>query len=181
MRMTLLAMIALLSTTLCHAGDHRDDDSDARAMVMDAHGRPIGAYETFGADTGAFVSVQGETTLVPVQRKRNPDTTDISLSASQFVWETTTDLQYASADCSGDPIVSAVNGPWPSIAFRQGADVTVYFAKDVPEAFLPVLSHFDSTSSQCFSFDTPITSQGYPSGVKFVITRGHPEPLTIGF
>ena len=126
-------------------------------------------------------SVGNQHAVIGIERKRDPDDTYLTYSASQFQWSTDPTVYFASADCSGDPVIASQIGPWPALAFRIGTEVTIYFARNVPQQSFFVASHRDSPSPECNALDRPFAMVGFPAGAKIVITHGHPEPLTISY
>jgi hypothetical protein len=173
------AVIMIFCAGLAYA--QRSDQGEAGSvvpLVLDAQGREIGEFTTFAGQDGVLLSVGQATVVLPLKRKFSPDNSR-SLSATQFEWQTDLMLDYESSDCSGDPVVNSLKGPWPAVTSREGSTVTVYFPRDVPQTAFEVRSSRLQDSGVCQTYKVPMRNAGWPTGAKSVITKGHPEPLRI--
>ncbi|BCQ30347.1 hypothetical protein NK8_85380 (plasmid) [Caballeronia sp. NK8] len=179
MRSILIASVLATLALTAHAGDddrhqHRDDRHAPK--VFDAQGREVGPLVSDASQNGVYIEINGAITFVPIARAG----TDDRASATQFQWGSIGIVAYPSSDCSGSPVLFYTSGPRPSIAVRQGADVTVYVASDADSGPVHIQSsHQNPNFSQCTPYVTTITA--FAVGSSYVITQHHPEPLTIRY
>ncbi|GJH14760.1 hypothetical protein IAG25_28635 [Caballeronia sp. EK] len=194
MRSILIASVLATLALTAHAGDddghhHRDRQVP---KVFDAQGREVGPLESDAGQNGVYIEINGAITFVPIGRVGTAE----RASATQFQWGSDRPIligtvAYPSSDCSGTPVLIYsfgsgtqvllyTSGPRPSIAVRQGADVTVYIASDADSGPVNVQSsHLNSNFSECTRFVATITA--WTVGSSYVITQHHPEPLTIHY
>jgi len=178
MKCWLTGALLVLYAVASLAGDSSHDERHRPVRVFDANGRVIGDLTQFSANNGVALTVGDATTIVPLTRVQDAS---YHFSATDFEWLAISEGEYTSTDCSGDPIIESAWGPRIAIPFRQGSEVTVYFAAAGPGQSLVARSRLGSNPSTCTQYTTPITEVGYPAAAKLVITRDHPEPLRIGY
>ena len=176
-------MAVLLSTALASfAGDHRDRPHRRVLQVFDANGKAVGAFKYAGGGPGVFMTVNGAVVFVPVLRREAGGTgNETSYSATQFEWGRYFINEFYTADCSGPPLVSEDTGPRASFVLRRGPEATVYVAPAANSQLLSVSSYLVGTNGQCQRYATPATKAGWPIESSYVITKDHPEPLSIHY
>jgi hypothetical protein len=165
----------------CAMSVHAQVDVTKVPGIIDANGQTVGALTTFGPFDGVLITFGKAHAVIAIERKRDPDDTHLTYSASQYQWSTNQSIFYESANCSGDPVINTDIGPWPAVAFRNGSDVTVFFARNVPKRAITIASYRDSPTQQCTTYEKTFELQAYPPGLKINITQGHPEPLAIDY
>ncbi|BBP99445.1 hypothetical protein BSFA1_45740 [Burkholderia sp. SFA1] len=170
----LLALFAVAS--FADDGAHHANSRPVR--VFDANGQAIGDLTSFSAQNGVAFTAGDATAVVPITRVQDAS---FHFSATDFQWLAVSSGQFTSTDCSGDPVILSIWGPRFAIPFRRGSEVTVYFAAPGPEQALTVRSALGASPGTCNQFASPFTIMGYPAAAKRVITRDHPEPLSIGY
>lgn len=179
MRSILIASVLATLALTAHAGDddgHHHRDKRHVPTVFDAQGGEVGPLEFDAGQDGVYIEINGAITFVPIGRVG----TNERASATQFQWGSVGIVAYPSSDCSGSPVLLYTSGPRPSIAVRQGADVTVYVASDADSGPVNVQSsHQNPNFSQCTPFVNTIAA--FTVGSSYVITQHHPEPLTIRY
>jgi hypothetical protein len=183
MRSRSFVVLLLLFSSLSFADDmgrggHRPDDRRV-PRLFDAQGKVVGPIETFRSEPGVYLTINGALTFVAVRRQATADYSQYS--ASQFQWADTAFIPYTGPNCSGSPIIVYYDGPRPSMAVRQGADVVVYVAADAWSAPAAAASVRQSpNSSECTPYGSTIPSAFTPEST-YPITQFFPEPLTIRY
>ncbi|BBP99084.1 hypothetical protein BSFA1_42130 [Burkholderia sp. SFA1] len=194
MRSILIASVLATLALTAHAGDddghhHRDRHVP---KVFDAQGREVGPLESDAIENGVYIEINGAITFVPIGRVGTVERG----SATQFQWGSDRpiligEVAYPTSDCSGTPFLyyshgsgtlgpPLTSGPRPSIAVRQGADVTVYIASDADSSPVNVQSALGNPNpSECQRLRATLTA--WTVGSSYVITQHHPEPLTIHY
>lgn len=198
MRKLILATCLVCSTSLVIADDHHDRHDDPMSFripkVFDAQGKIVGPLASFSGRSGVFLSINGALVLVPIiHRPRDATQTGLSAerSSSEFQWSDVDSVPYASADCSGTPLVPQTgqraddSGPRPSIVVRQGVDVTVYVAAATYSKSQVTGSYRTlgpGSTSSCFA-ESPgnFTDPAWPSETAYPMTQHYPEPLRVSF
>lgn len=178
----LIAVLLIFGATLSYADDGGSSDprehGDHHVLkVFDGQGKVVGSLASYGGNDGVFLTINGATTFVPIGRKNNNG----QYSASEFVWGDVGFIPYASPNCSGTPIMVYYYGPRPSMAVREGVDVTLYIAKDAYSGPVQAVSvRQNPTLSQCdntFSY----LEYGFTPEATYPLTQHYPEPLRIGY
>jgi hypothetical protein len=150
-------------------------------MVFDAQGQPVGRLDTISlsqgaAQEGVFLHLGAATVFMPVRHKRVGAN---EYSMSQFEWNDSASNHYASADCSGSPLVPVNSSPRPVALIRNGADVTAYIAGS---GYSGVVSNSSRSTSAgaCETFTSSSPSFWSPQAT-FSLSQHFPEPLSIHY
>ncbi|MDR5836212.1 hypothetical protein [Caballeronia sp. LZ034LL] len=192
MHKAFIAMLTVLGASLAHAQTSPEtvapttpDTPDMPPNVLDAAGHPVGALSHFQYNYGPMITRGNTRFVVPLQRKTTTDDpSDIKApsSASLFLYHTVDSLlYYTSADCSGDPVVIPSEGPAPAVVVREGATVTAYVAGNTASQSFSIASQWSTQTEACTPLSTPSQRTGWPMGSKIVLTREHPESLTVSY
>ncbi|SAK86568.1 hypothetical protein AWB77_04623 [Caballeronia fortuita] len=178
MRNYLCAMLLLAHAVGVRADERFHSAGHRWPQVYDASGQWVGGLESFGGVSGVRVIAGDAATIVPIAR-----TSDAygNQSATDFTWATSSSAEFTSTDCSGDPVVVPSGGPRPSIAVRQGNDVTVYIAAEGPTQNFAARSVLLVVPAGCVANQTPVTVTGFAVGATIPVSKLHPGALTIGF
>ncbi|MCG7404002.1 MULTISPECIES: hypothetical protein [Caballeronia] len=172
------ALIALYATT-SPADDFAHQATHRPVRVFDANGHVIGDLTIFAAQNGVALTAGDATAVIPIARVQDAT---FHFSATDFNWLATKVVDFASPDCSGDPILDSLNGPRAALAVRRGNDVTVYFAAEgVTQSFQANSALDPNAANGCRPFTASITLSGFKVGATLTISRTHPEPLRIGY
>ncbi|MDR5784736.1 hypothetical protein QCE63_35695 [Caballeronia sp. LZ065] len=193
MNKALIALLTLLGTSLAHAQTSpaavAPSAPSAPTMppnVLDAAGHTVGALSHFQYNHGPLVTRGNTRFVAPLKRKTttdDPSGIKAPSSASLFLYHSVDSLlYYTSADCSGDPIVTASKGPTPAVVVREGTTVTAYVASNTASSqSFSIASQRSTQTESCTPLSTPTQRTGWPLGSKIVLTREHPEPLTVSY
>jgi hypothetical protein len=190
MNKALVATLTLLAAATAHAQSAAPTVADGAAPadppnVYDAHGREIGALSHFSYSYGVLVTKGHAHFVVPLDRNNTSnDPTDIhaSASGSQFLYRSYDSILYfTSADCSGNPIIFAAEGPTPTTVIRDGTTVTAYVAGDTPYQTYSINSSSSTQTHACTTLTTPTQRAGWSASGKFVLSQEYPEPLTVSY
>ena len=181
-----LVMLLILCASLSAAGGRVDRGRDARdearlPMVYDAQGRAVGPLAFFAGVVGVYLAIDGEPVFVIVDHKRIGPS---QYSASEYEWVGYPSVGYASTDCSGSVLVPLSASPTPSIAVRDGVDVTVYTAVEGYSGNVHVWSLRQTDGSGATSCSPTPYDQGslyWAVRSTYPLTQRHPEPLRIVF
>lgn len=172
------ALFAFYAMT-CLADDSAHHERYRPVRVFDANGQVIGDLTIFAAQNGVALTAGDATAVIPIVRVQDAA---FHFSATDFKWLATLYISFASADCSGDPILDGSAGPRLAIAVRRGNDVTVYFAAEgVTQSFTARSALDPSAANGCRPYSAAFTVPGFKVGASLVISREHPEPLRIGY
>lgn len=149
-------------------------------LVFDAQGKFVGLLEDEGGP-GVYMTISGAIAFVPMERVPvSGDGGPLTVySASEFRWSGTNAADFTSTDCNGTPIITLTTGIRPSVAIRQGTDVTLYVAAATNSGPMRVGSTRSGPNFTCVSFAAPNTEYGWPTETAYSLTGAHPEPLTI--
>ncbi|QSN64491.1 hypothetical protein JYK05_20715 (plasmid) [Caballeronia sp. M1242] len=178
MKRYLVGLICLMCATASLGDDASHHGRRRPVRVFDANGALVGDLTVFNTQDGVAFTVGDAVTVVPIRRVQD---SSHRFSATDFQWATAGGARYASADCSGDPIVDYTSGPRSSIPVRRGTEAVVYIAVAGPMQLLTVRSSSNADLGTCAAFASPQQTLGYPVAAQIVVTRGHPEPLHIGY
>ncbi|SAK93562.1 hypothetical protein AWB79_06967 [Caballeronia hypogeia] len=178
MRHRLIGALLIVHAMCARADERFHSPSHRPPQVFDAKGHVVGELASFGGVSGVRVVAGNAVTIVQIARSSDASGDQ---SATGFAWATSSSAEFTSTDCSGDPIVVPSGGPRPSIAIRQGNDVTVYIAGEGPTQNFTARSALVVAPPGCAANQIPVTVAGFPAGAKIPISRLHPEALRIGF
>jgi len=178
MKRSLIAVLCLLCTATSLADDFGRRTESRPVRVFDANGHIIGDLTEYSANNGVAFTLGNSTTVVPITRVQDAS---FHFSATDFKWLAVSFAQFASADCSGDPLIESAWGPRIGQLLRNGSVVTLYFAAPGLSQRYEANSGITSDSFTCNRYASPIPVFGWKSAGKIEITRDHPEPLRIGF
>jgi hypothetical protein len=179
MKIRLLGALSMVVASLACAGEQGHWEGREIEKVFDANGHVIGDLKSFGGVSGVQVIAGNAATIVQISRAS--DSTGHE-SATDFAWDTAASTEFTSTDCSGDPIVVSTGGPRPSVAVRQGNDVTVYIATDsAVQSFTARSMLVAGPVIRCVANPAPITVTGFSPGAKSPSAACIRMPLRIGF
>lgn len=72
-------------------------------------------------------------------------------------------------------------GPTPAMVVREGTSVTAYVAGNTVSQSFSIASQRSTQTEACTPLSTPSQRTGWLMGQKIVLTREHPEPLTVSY
>ncbi|SAL76451.1 hypothetical protein AWB74_04992 [Caballeronia arvi] len=187
-RLLFLTVSLFLSLMSLHAdaddGQGRRRHDDQRVLkVFDAEGKLVGRLASYNGADGVYLTINGAIVFAAVTWLWiNPNDAD----SSKFQWSTFGPFSYSTADCSGSPIIPPGNGPRPSIAMRNGADVTLLIAGDTVSSGGRIVAVSDGTNCTPPPFigHVPPSTAPVPAftaETNYALTAHYPEPLTIGY
>jgi hypothetical protein len=188
-RRLLALMVSLCAYALTlHANAENTQDwrhrSEQRVLkVFDSQGKLVGRLAAFGGHDGVYLDINGAVVFASV--------TWLSIStenvdSSKFQWATFGPFNYATANCSGSPVISPGSGPRPSIAMRSGSDVTLLIAGDTrssPVQVRAVSDGTDCTPPPVIGHMPPSTAPvpSFAVETSYPLSAHYPEPLTIRY
>jgi hypothetical protein len=189
MRRLLLLMVGLFMSAMslhADADDARERqrrDNQRVLKVFDANGKLVGRLASDHSGDGVYLDVDGAIVFAAVTWLRI-DVNDTD--SSRFQWKTFGPFQYSTTDCSGSPIISPWSGPRPSIAMRNGAEVTLLIAGDTVSSPAQVVAVSDGTTCKpppVIGHMPPSTAPvpAFTAETSYPLTAHYPEPLTIGY
>ncbi|WP_233839017.1 hypothetical protein [Paraburkholderia sp. ZP32-5] len=195
------AAAASYSDDAHHGRDRSDDNGTRHLQLFDAQGHRVGRLTSLGGSDGVLLDSDGVPIFAAIERRSDSNGT----SATDFQWSAPSVLSYAAAGCSGTPLVRYDPDTYrqqaarPSMAVRNGADVTIYIAADGLSAAMKNVSA-SSAAHGCENlvaaprttcedgcvwppsqaYTLPFASQAWPVAGTYELTRRFPEPLRIG-